>query len=68
MMRNRFNGHPMGWMFKIFPVLFVGVFLVILIGVGVNAYLAYSCYTSGDRDSMACYFMADRIDHTVRIK
>ena len=34
----------------------------------VSGYLTYQCYSSGDRDSMACYLISEKADVTVRPK
>ena len=58
-MRNMFN------MFHVFffVVLFfvVGTFII-------SGYLTYQCYSSGDRDSMACYLISEKADVIIRHK
>ena len=51
-----------------FKLWFAFVFFLVMCGFGVTALMTYNCYSSGDRDSMACYMISDRVDHTLRIK
>ena len=50
---------------------FVGSMIVVvtlftLLTMGLTAYLGFSCYTSNDPNSMACYMMSDRVEVGVR--
>lgn len=46
--------------------MFVVIALLILITMGVTAYLGVSCYMSNDPNSMACYMISDRVEVGVR--
>lgn len=52
--------------FGFFKFFFAVIFCFIMVVAGVSAYLGYNCYSSGDRNSMACYMMSDRLELGIR--
>ncbi len=55
-------------MFNTFQVLFFLVATFVAVIFIMSGYLTYQCYTSGDRDSMACYLISEKADVIVRHK
>lgn len=51
---------------KIFPFIFGGMFLVMLLMFAAGIYLSISCYTGGDPNSMACFMISERVEIGVR--
>lgn len=52
--------------FGLFGMFFFVIFAMVMIGIGISAYLGLECYTSGNPNSMACYMISDRHEIGVR--
>ena len=51
---------------KIFPFIFGGMFLVMLLMFVAGIFLSIQCYTGGDPNSMACFMISERVEIGVR--
>jgi len=49
-----------------FPVIFYGIFALVVLGFGISLILGYKCYTSNDPNSMACYMISERHEIGIR--
>jgi hypothetical protein len=51
---------------KIFPFIFGGMFLVMLLMFVAGIFLSIQCYAGGDPNSMACFMISERVEIGVR--
>lgn len=70
--RNDFNerfersSRHMALFGRVFMVIWVLMFVVIIGMWGVGAWLGYQCWSSQDPNSFACWFASDRVEVGVR--
>ena len=56
------------WFFdKVFPIVFIGMFVFIMGTFMLSGYMYYQCYSSKDPNNIACYMITDRTDANIRI-
>ena len=58
--------HRNSFFAKIFPFIFGGMFLVMLLMFVAGIFLSIGCYASGDPNSMACFMISERVEIGIR--